>query len=163
MDSGRTLLLVIALSVSACAFFRDPLDPLDALDHRAVREIGSAEQSARGRAAYERARRRIDTVKPGMSAAEVEVAMRAAVVTEQVSEDVADDAAPRRKLVDGLLCKVTKGLHQRWLFGYDEDKVELVGFAVQFEREDEESEDWEVAIVDREPADDCPDSVVGTH
>jgi hypothetical protein len=96
-----------------------------------------------------------------MSAAEVEVAMHAAIVTERRGEDVDSDEAPRRKLVDGLLCKVTTGRRQRWLFGYDEDKVELVGFAVEFEREDVESEDWEVERIDRDPADDCPDSIVG--
>ena len=65
--------------------------------------------------------------------------------------------------MDGFLCKLSPApLKERWLFGYDEGNVLLVGFAVEFVRSDADDDDWTVKRVDRSPADDCP--VVGdTH
>ena len=62
--------------------------------------------------------------------------------------------------MDGFLCKVSAGaLRERWLFGYDEGNVQMVGLAVEFARSDAEDDDWVVRRVDRAPGDDCP--VVG--
>ena len=151
--------VVAVLAFPACVFMRDPLDPLGELDHRAVRELTRAEQAARTRAADERARGRIAGVKRGMSAAEAEVALGATVVAERRDEKEDEDKLPRKKLIDGFLCSVEPSeLRQRWLFGYDEGGVELVGFAVELERKKPDSDDWNVRGVDRSPADDCPDA-----
>lgn len=66
-------------------------------------------------------------------------------------------------MMDGFLCKLSPvPLKERWLFGYDEGNVELVGFAVEFVRTDANDDDWIVRRVDKSPEDDCP--VVGdTH
>lgn len=153
---------VVALTVTAtgCAFMRDPLDPLGELDHRAVRNFSDAERMAHSRGAFERSRQRLARVQSGMSVAEFEVAMGAIVVAERTSADGDDDELPRKKLIEGLLCRrATSPLRARWLFGYDEDGVELVGFAVEFERDDPDREKWTVRGVDRNPADDCPDTL----
>ena len=80
-----------------------------------------------------------------------------------VEEGPDGEKGGNRKLMDGFLCKVSGGpLRERWLFGYDEEGVVLVGFAVEFDRSDEDSENWVVRRVDRAPQDDCP--IVGdTH
>ncbi len=106
------------------------------------------------------ARERVGQVEKGMSAAEVQAAMGAVIAVEEGPEGKTNG---HRKLMDGFLCKVAAGpLRERWLFGYDEGNVVLVGFAVEFERSDEDSERWAVRRVDRAPEDDCP--IVGdTH
>jgi hypothetical protein len=160
---GRGILIsLLVLAGSGCFFMRDPLDPLGALDHRAVHEFGRAEQEARGRFAYERARRRVEWVTPGMSVAEVEVAMEALVVAERRGNEDDEMLLPRKKLLEGLLCKISRSARrQRWIFGYDEGGVELIGFAVEFERDDPENEGWVVRQVDRGPNDDCRDASAG--
>jgi hypothetical protein len=156
------LVSLLVLALSGCFFMRDPLDPLGVLDHRAVHEFGRAEQAARGRLAYERARRRVESVAPEMSVAEFEVTMEALVVAERRGNEDDEARLPRKKLLEGLLCKVSSSpRRQRWLFGYDEEGVELVGFAVEFERDDPEGENWVVRRVDHGPDDDCPDASVG--
>jgi len=109
--------------------------------------------------AFERARQRIGRVESGMTVAEVESALQAMVVTEQrggAKEKEKD--APRQKFIEGLLCRRSPSpLRQRWLFGFDEDGVELVGFVLEFQRDDPEKEKWVVRSIDRKPADDCPD------
>jgi hypothetical protein len=145
------------LAGSGCLFMRDPLDPLGALDHRTVHEFNGVEQEARGRVAYERARRRVQSVTAGMSVAEVEVAMGAVVVVERRGDDDDEMQLPRKKLIGGLLCKVAPSARrQRWIFGYDEGGVELVGFAVEFERDDPEEEGWLVREIDHSPREECP-------
>ena len=149
------LLGLVATAATGC-FARDPLDPLAALGHHAVSQIDQAERAARGRLAYEGARRRIERVRPKMSVAEVEVAMGAVVVRERRGDEEDEAGLPRKKLVDGFLCSVApSALRKRWLFGYDEGGVELIGFAVEFERDDPEGDDWVVRRVDREPGDEC--------
>jgi hypothetical protein len=44
------------------------------------------------------------------------------------------------------------------LFGYDEGGVVLIGFAIEFEREDAEDDEWVVRSVDMQPRDDCGDA-----
>jgi hypothetical protein len=80
-----------------------------------------------------------------------------------VEEGDGSGSGGRRKLMDGFLCRVNPGpLRERWLFGYDEGNVQMVGFAVEFVRQDADDDDWVVKRVDRTPGDDCP--VVGdTH
>jgi hypothetical protein len=146
---------VVSASLSGCFLVRDPLDPLDELDHRVVPGFEQSEREARGRRAYERARERIDDVEKGMSIAEVEVAMRAMVVTEG-EEEVED--RPRRKVIEGWLCELDPSpVRRRWLFGYDESGVELIGFGIEFTRRDPEDDDWEVRSIERDPRDGCPD------
>ena len=156
---GLAMRLIVAVSVAGvlpgCFLVRDPLDPLDALDHRVVGGFEQIEGEARGRRGYERARQRIDKVEDGMSVAEVEVAMRAMVVTE--GEEGVENR-PRKKIIDGWLCQVDASpLRRRWLFGYDENGVELIGFSIEFQRRDPEDEDWEVRRIERDPQDGCPD------
>jgi hypothetical protein len=148
-------LLALASSVSGC-FWRDPLDPRGQLDHRVVKEFDDAERITQSHRAFERARQHLALVQPDMSPADVETAMQAIVVTEQHGEK--DQEGPRRKFVDGLLCRRDPTpLRQRWLFGYDEGGVELVGFAIEFERDNPEKEKWTVRGIDRAPTDDCPE------
>jgi len=139
-----------------CGCMRDPLDPHGELEHRRVRELEGAEQVARSRGAYERARDRLPRVKRRMSIRQVESAMEAVVVIEGGGRDDKEVGLPRQKLIEGYLCSVTPSpLTQRWLFGFDEGGVELVGFAVELERSSPDDDDWEVRTVDRHPADDC--------
>ena len=155
----RWAICMVALGsvVSGC-FLRDPLDPHGELNHRVVANLGDAEQMARGREAFDRARGRAANVQSGMSVAEVETAMQAIVIA-QGHGDATDKEAPRRKFVEGLLCRYQPApLRQRWLFGYDEAGVELVGFVFEFSRNDPDSEKWTVRSIDRHPTDDCPDS-----
>jgi len=61
-------------------------------------------------------------------------------------------------VIDGLLCQVDPSARRRrWLFGYDDDGVVLVGFALEFQREDADDEEWLVTRIDESPEDDCPD------
>lgn len=131
-----------------------------ALDRKPVRQISEAEQKSRGRAAYERSRDRVRETQKGMSPAEVQVVLGAVIAIEEGPDGERGD---QRKLMDGFLCKLTPTpLRERWLFGYDEGEVELVGFAVEFERSHADNDDWVVQRVDDSPNDDCP--VVGdTH
>jgi hypothetical protein len=150
-------LTALALTVSGCAFMRDPMDPRGKLDHRVVNDFGDAEHLTRGRHAFERARGRVAQVRAGMTTADVDIAMDAVVVTE--TKGAKEDEGPRRKFIDGYLCRLDPSpLRRRWLFGYDEGGVELVGFAIEFERDDPEKEKWVVRGVDKEPHDDCPET-----
>ncbi len=153
---GSTLaVLVLSVLIAGC-FFRDPLDPHGELDHRIVRNFEDAEQVTHSRAAFERARQRVPRVQSGMTVPEVETAMQAIVFTQQQGDKPEKDA-PRQKLIEGLLCRRNPTpLSQRWLFGFDEDGVELVGFVLEFQRNDPESEKWIVRSIDRKPTDDCP-------
>lgn len=127
-----------------------------ALDRKPVREISEAERRARSRAAYERSRMRVAAVREGMSQPEVQATLGAVIA---VAEGDTGEAG-QRKLMDGFVCRVNPGaLVERWLFGYDEGNVVLVGFAVEFVREDSRDDDWTVRRVDRSPSEDCP--VVG--
>jgi hypothetical protein len=123
------------------------------LDRKPVRQISEAERRSRTRMAYDRARERVRVVRAGMDQAEVQAALRAVIAVEE--RDGGDSG--QRKLIDGFLCRVnpTERL-ERWLFGYDEGGVQLVGFVVEFERRSGESSDWVVRRVDRAPHDDCP-------
>jgi hypothetical protein len=153
------LLALAVMVASGCFFMRDPLDPLGELDHRAVRELTRAEQAARSRSAYERARGRVTGVKRGMSVTEAEVVLGATVIAERHDENEDEAGLPRKKLIDGLLCTTDpSSLRQRWLFGYDDGGVELIGFAIEFERKKPDDEDWVVRGFVRDPADDCPDA-----
>jgi hypothetical protein len=156
--TARRVLVFSLLAVAATGcFWRDPLDPHGALNHRVVGDIGDAEQMAKGREAYDHARGRVSNVQSGMSVAEVETAMQAIVVA-QGRGDTGDKDGPRRKFIEGLLCRYEPvPLRQRWLFGYDEGGVELVGFVLEFSREDADSDRWTVRSIDRHPTDDCPE------
>lgn len=131
-----------------------------ALDRKPVKQISEAERRSRSRVAYERARERVGEVRQGMSPVEVQAALGAVIAVEETE---AGNGGGQRKLMDGFLCKLSPApLKERWLFGYDEGNVLLVGFAVEFVRSDADDDDWTVKRVDRSPADDCP--VVGdTH
>jgi len=123
------------------------------LNREPVARMSEAQRRARNHAAYDRARERIPAVKGGMSPSDVEVAMGAVLAVEQAG----DKSGPERTLMDGFLCKVAPSpLTERWLFGYDEGNVLLVGFAVEFGRDKPDSNDWTVRRVERSPADDCP-------
>lgn len=127
------------------------------LDRKPVKQISEAERRSRGRVAYDRARARVGEIRDGMDPAEVQAVLGAVIAVE---ESDGDNAGGRRKLMDGFLCRVSAGpLRERWLFGYDEGNVQLVGFAVEFVRQDADDDDWVVRRVDRAPGDDCP--VVG--
>jgi hypothetical protein len=127
------------------------------LDKKPVRQISEAERRARSRVAYEHARQRVSQVQKGMSAAEVQTAMGAVIAVEEHPDG---EKGSQRKLIEGFLCKIIRTpLKDRWLFGYDDGNVELIGFAVEFERTDQDDDDWVVARVDRAPQDSCP--VVG--
>lgn len=129
-----------------------------ALDRKPVKQISEAEQKSRGRVAFEHARERVQEVREGMSPSEVQAAMGAVIAVEENT-----DGHGQRKLMDGFLCKVSPVLlKERWLFGYDEGNVQLIGFAIEFVRKDADGDDWLVKRLDRSPGDDCP--VVGdTH
>jgi len=143
------LVLMCSLTVAGC-IGRVPLDK------KPVRQMSEAERRARGRVAYDHARDRVAQVQKGMSPGDVQVAMGAVIAVEEHSDG---GKGGQRKLMDGFLCRVEPTpLKDRWLFGYDEGDVELVGFAVEFERADKD-DDWVVKRVDRAPQDDCP--VVG--
>ena len=136
--------LVVAVHVAACSGVR--------LGERRVPELARAEQVARNRVAYERARERATRLKRGMAPEEVEAAMGGVIAVE----DEPRGEGGRQKLVEGLLCVVeVSPRRQRWLFGYDEDNVVLVGFALDFERESPESEDWLVQRIDQAPQEEC--------
>jgi hypothetical protein len=99
----------------------------------------------------------VGAIKEGMGPSEVQSVLGAVIAVEK---DENGNGGGQRKLMDGFLCKVSRGpLRERWLFGYDEGNVQLVGFAVEFARTDADDDDWEVKGVDRSPGDDCP--VVG--
>jgi hypothetical protein len=128
-----------------------------ALDRKPVRQLSEAEVKSRSRSAYDRARARVPDVQKGMSASEVQAALGAVIAVEETPDGA---AGGQRKLMDGFLCKVNpQSLRERWLFGYDEGSVQLVGFAVEFGRSAADDDDWAVIRIDRNPADDCP--VVG--
>ncbi len=150
--------LVLLSMAAGCV--HDPLDPRGELEHRVVREVEQAEQRARGREAYERARARLDRVKRGQSVDEVEAALEAIVVAQEVREGSDAKRSPRAKLVEGFLCLVPQSpLRKRWLFGYDEGGMVLIGFAIDFERHDPDDDgDWQVRGIDTRPRDDCPDA-----
>jgi hypothetical protein len=91
-----------------------------------------------------------------MSPAEVQATLGAVIAVEEGP----DGKSGQRKLMDGFLCRLNPApTKERWLFGYDEGNVLLVGFAIEFTRPDANDDDWVVKRVDRAPADDCP--VVG--
>lgn len=126
-----------------------------ALDRKPVKQISEAEKRSRSRSAYEHSRDRVHEVREGMSPAEVQAALGAVIAVEEGDAG----AGGQRKLIDGFLCRVSpSSVRERWLFGYDEGNVLLVGFAIEFSRPDRD-DDWVVRRVDRAPADDCP--VVG--
>lgn len=129
-----------------------------ALDRKPVEQLSEAEQRSRGRVAFEHAREKVREVREGMSPSEVQAAMGAVIAVEENS-----DGQGQRKLMDGFLCKVSPvPLRERWLFGYDEGNVQLIGFAIEFIRKDADDDDWLVKRLDRTPNDECP--VVGdTH
>ncbi len=93
-----------------------------------------------------------------MSPEEVQAALGAVIAVEEGE----GGKGGQRKLMDGFVCRLDPTpLRERWLFGYDEGNVLLVGFAIEFGRQGPD-DDWAVRRVDRSPADDCP--VVGdTH
>jgi hypothetical protein len=95
-----------------------------------------------------------------MSPAEVQATLGAVIAVEEGE----GGEGGQRKLMDGFVCRVSPTpLRERWLFGYDEGDVLLVGFAVEFVRDDPKDDGgWVVKRLDRGPNDDCP--VVGdTH
>jgi hypothetical protein len=127
------------------------------LDERMVPDFASAEDLARSRVAYGRALERLDGVDAGISMPEAERVMGAVIVVVSRKSENGEELQLREKLIEGRLCTVDVSLaRRRWLFGYDEDRVVLVGFAIEFEREDPEGEDWVVRQVDRSPRDECP-------
>ncbi len=124
-----------------------------ALDRKPVKELSEAESKARSRIGYDHARDRVREVREGMSPAEVQATLGAVIAVEENP----DGKSGQRKLMDGFLCRVSPvPTKERWLFGYDEGNVLLVGFAVEFVRSDPKDDDWTVKRVDRSPADDCP-------
>jgi hypothetical protein len=131
-----------------------------AIDRKPVRQISEAERRSRSPVAYDRARERVREVRKGMSPAEVQGAMGAVIAVEETD---AGEEVGQRKLMDGFLCKLNPAaLRERWLFGYDEGSVLLVGFGIEFLRPDADDDSWTVERIDRTPADDCP--VIGdTH
>ena len=138
---------VVTLTVQGCT-------ARYALDRRPVKQISEAERKSRGRMAYERARERVREVRPRMSPVEVQSALGAVIAVEERPEG---EEGGQRKLMDGFLCKVSPiPLRERWMFGYDEGNVQLVGFTVEFERLDADDNDWVVRRVDYSPEDDCP-------
>lgn len=149
---GMSLCVVmgaLVLVIHGCAGHR--------LDHKPVTQISEAERRSRSRVAYERARGRVAEVQAGMDPGEVQAVLGAVIAVE---EGGGKSGGGRRKLLDGFLCRVGAGpLRERWLFGYDEGNVQMVGFAIEFSRSDPNDDDWVVRRVDRTPSDDCP--VVG--
>jgi hypothetical protein len=156
VTAGHAVLAALLAMTAGCAFMRDPMDPRGKLDHRIANDFADAERITRGRHAFEKARARIERVQPGMTPTDVEIAMETVVVTE--TKGAKEDEGPRRKFVDGYLCSTDpSAVRRRWLFGYDEGGVALVGFAIEFERDNPEKEKWIVRDVDRAPRDDCPE------
>ena len=155
----RWWVAVAAMTMLVGCFNRDPLDPRGQLEHRTVGQVEQAEARARSKDAYERARQRVARLKRGQSTEEVESALGATVVAEHRDDREQEKTAPRRKLIDGWLCSVpTSATKKRWLFGYDDSGVVLIGFAVEFTRKDPEDDDaWVVHGIDMQPRDDCPD------
>lgn len=142
-------LVLAALAMPGCAGHH--------LNRKPVKQISEAERRSRSRAAYDRVRTRVGEVREGMDPAEVQAALGAVIAVE---ERDGENGGGRRKLMDGFLCKVAAGpLRERWLFGYDEENVQMVGLAVEFTRSDADDDDWVVRRVDHAPVDDCP--VVG--
>jgi hypothetical protein len=129
-----------------------------ALDRKPVKQLSEAEQRSRGRAAFDNAREKVHEVREGMSPSEVQAAMGAVIAVEENGA-----GQGQRKLMDGFLCKVSPvPLKERWLFGYDEGNVQLIGFAIEFIRKHADDDDWFVKRLDPAPNDECP--VVGdTH
>src|SRR5262245_17575392 len=79
----RPALCVLALVAGASGcFLRDPLDPHGELGHHVVQDLSDAEQRAKGREAFERARGRVGNVQSGMSISEVETVMQAIVLAQ---------------------------------------------------------------------------------
>ncbi len=156
--SSSAWVAVGAIAMLVGCVHRDPLDPRGQLEHRTVGQVQQAEDRARTKDAYERVRQRVTTLKRGQSVEEVESALDATVVAEHRDDPEQEKTAPRRKLIDGWLCSMaTSPLRKRWLFGYDEGGVVLIGFAVDFARNDpEDDDDWVVRGVDMQPHDDCP-------
>ena len=155
----RWLAAVVLVGGVVGCFLRDPLDPRGELGHQVAGNFADVERTARSREAFERARQRVGRVQKGMTIAEAETTLEATVVTERRGDEKKDDEAPRQKFIDGLLCRTNPSpLRQRWLFGYDEGGVELVGFVLELERDDPEKEKWTVRSIDRNPSDDCPDA-----
>jgi hypothetical protein len=130
-----------------------------ALDRRPVKHISEAERRSRGRVAYDRARDRVAGIQQGMSSAQVQATLGAVIAVEETEAG----EGGQKKLMDGFVCKLNPTpVTERWLFGYDEGNVLLVGFAIEFVRSNADDNDWTVKRIDRSPADDCP--VVGdTH
>lgn len=125
------------------------------LDRKPVKELSEAEMRSRSRAAYDRSRGRVSEIRDGMDPGEVQAVLGAVIAVEE-----GDGSRGQRKLIDGFLCRVSAGpLRERWLFGYDEGNVQLVGFAIEFVRSDADGNDWAVKRLDRTPGEDCP--VVG--
>jgi hypothetical protein len=155
--SERTWMVAAALTMLVGCMPRDPLDPRGALEHRTVHQVQQAEEHARTREAFEQARQRVTKLQRGQGIEQVEAALDATVVAEHRDDPEQEKNAPRRKVIDGWLCSVeTSPLRKRWLFGYDEDGVVLIGFAIDFTREDPEDDAWVVRGVDMQPHDDCP-------
>lgn len=155
MEAKRMLWCVVVLSGSVLAM--QGCMGRYALDRKPVKELSAAEVRSRGRAAYDRARGRVTEIREGMDPGEVQSVLGAVIAVEEGDRD---GKGGRRKLLDGFLCRVSAGpLRERWLFGYDEGNVQMVGFAIEFARSDADDDDWVVKRVDRTPSDDCP--VVG--
>lgn len=155
MKANRAVWCVIALSMSMVSI--QGCMGRYQLDRKPVKQLSEAEVRSRGRAAYDRARGRAGEIREGMDPGEVQSVLGAVIAVE---EGEGDGAGGRRKLMDGFLCRVSGGpLRERWLFGYDEESVQLVGFAIEFVRKDEDDDAWIVKRVDRAPGGDCP--VVG--
>ena len=137
--------VIAAVLLAGCSGSRPPEVRVDSLS--------DAEVKARSRAGYERARARIGELEEGMRPRSVQSTLGA--VTAVAGGDA---EAGEAIVMDGFLCSVDPDpLHRRWLFGYDDGGLVLIGFAVEFERSDPESDRWRLQRVDRTPSDDCPD------
>jgi hypothetical protein len=153
VECGRGGVRYSALIVLSCLIASGCIGRVP-LHKKQVRQMSEAERRARGRSAYDRARDRIAQVQKGMSQGDVQVAMGAVIAVEEHADG---EKGGQRKLMDGFLCKLNPApLQERWLFGYDEGTVELVGFGVEFERTAPDDNEWVVKRVDRSPQDDCP-------
>ena len=144
--------LVAALLVTTVALGTLGCAPRVQLEERAVGALAKAQRMARTQAAYERARKRLPALRRGMSVAETQQAMGAIVAIQDER-----DAGKGPIVIEGFLCQVDPSpLRRRWLFGYDEDSVFLIGFALEFQRADADDKDWVVMRVDESPQEDCP-------
>jgi len=147
--NGYVVWLVVALlGLGGCAGRAD-------LGERRVLAMVSALERAESRDAYGRASERSENLARGMSVVEAEATMGAFTAVE-TREGVDGKPLERRAtVVEGKLCvRDISERRQRWLFGYDQDRVVFVGFAVEFERGDA-GDDWELRRVDRQPDDFC--------